>query len=106
MRARKANEHGAAGDTPRSEWLAAVDLLVERAMPSERQAAEWGVRAIKSIFGRLTVPLMADAFLSRRLFKICVHLYNFRVRYVGLNQLRTVCSNNRDSSEPWIRDLV
>ena len=34
VRARKASEHGAAGDTPRSEWLAAVDLLLDRAMPS------------------------------------------------------------------------
>ena len=106
MRATKANEHYASGGTPRSEWLAAVDLLLEWSMPSEKQAAEWGVRAIESIFGRMTVPLMAESFLRRRLLKIRVHLYKFRVRYVGLNQLQTVYSNNRDSAEPWIRDLV
>ena len=54
VRARKANEHGASVDNPRSEWLPAVELLLDRPMLSERQADEWGMRAIKSIFGRLT----------------------------------------------------
>eukprot|EP00171_Calliarthron_tuberculosum_P023637 IDg23637t1 len=44
VRARKVNEHNGA-DVPHSAYLAAVDALLERSMPSERQSAEWGVRA-------------------------------------------------------------
>ena len=37
-------------DFPSYATLAAVDVLLQRAMPSERQSAEWGVRALKGPF--------------------------------------------------------
>lgn len=80
LRARKANEHGARSGVPRAAWLAAVDLMLERAMPSERQSAEWCVRAIKGPFKRLTVTLPANARVRGTIISVCAHLYNLRVR--------------------------
>lgn len=106
VRARKQNEMGPNSDVPRSSYLGAVDTLRERAMPSERQSAEWGVRAMKGPFKRLTVPLPPDARERKRVISTCVHLYNFRTRLVGLNQIRTVYASSKANPKPWIRDLV
>jgi hypothetical protein len=54
-----------------------------------RQAAEWGMRAWKSSFARLTVPLPVDQTKRHRLLHVCVRLYNYRVRQTGINQIRT-----------------
>ena len=86
VRARKTNE---TSDIPYSATLAAVDVLLQRAMPSERQSAEWGVRAFKGPFARLKIPLSPDSYKRYRLIRICCHLFNFRTRYVGLNHVRT-----------------
>lgn len=86
IRGRKTNE---TSDIPESAALAAVDIIMQRVMPSERQSAEWGVRAIKGPFARLKVPLPADSRKRLRLLRICCHLFNFRTRYVGLNQILT-----------------
>ena len=87
MRAHKDNERA---DILQAALPVAVDTLLERAMPSERQVEEWGVRALKGPFKRLSVPLPADRYKRYRLLRICVHMYNFRLRFVGLNQHRTV----------------
>lgn len=71
---------------PRGAYMEALEILVDRAMPSERQAAEWGVNAAKSPFKGLDTNLPADVYNRKHLFSIICHLYNFRVRYVGLNQ--------------------
>eukprot|EP00171_Calliarthron_tuberculosum_P022795 IDg22795t1 len=42
VRSRKSNELGASSDVPASAYLAAIDTLIEKAMPAERQSAEWG----------------------------------------------------------------
>ena len=86
LRNRKSNEMN---DIPKSAELAVVDVLLQRAMKSERQSAEWGVRAMKGPFQRLKTPLPADAHKRLRLLRICCHLFNFRTRFVGLNQIRT-----------------
>ena len=86
LRSRKSNE---INDIPKSSELAAVDLLLQRAMPSEIQSAEWGVRAVKGPFKKLKTPLLADAQKQLRLLRICCHLYNFWTRFVGLNHIRT-----------------
>lgn len=98
VRSRKSNERAF---IPESLELAAIDTILQRVMPSERQSAEWGVRAIKGTFGRLKVPLSADSSKRKRLLRICVHLFNFRTRYVGLNQIRTTFSKD-GTSQPWI----
>ena len=84
-----------------SLWLAAVDTLLDKAMPSERQSAEWGVRALKGPFMRLTTTLPGNVYVRGRILRLCVHLYNLRTRLVGLNQIRTVYSNDRDNVQPW-----
>ncbi|CDF37127.1 unnamed protein product [Chondrus crispus] len=57
-------------------------------MSSERQSPEWGVRALKGPFGRLTVPLPADAYKRCRISRLCCHLFNMRTRTVGRNHIR------------------
>ena len=105
IRARKPNEHSANG-IPHCAYLAAVDKLVEKVMPAERQSAEWGVRAIKGPFKRLTVPLPADSYARYRIIVCISHMYNFRVRYIGLNQIRSVYCSDSNNSQPWLRDIV
>jgi len=55
VRSRKTNE---VSNIPESAPLAAVDLLQQRIMPSERQSGEWSIRAIKAPFARQKVPLL------------------------------------------------
>ena len=86
LRGRKTNK---TWDIPESAALAAVDIILQTVMPSERQSAEWGVRALKAPFQLLKTPLPADATKRLRLLRICCHLFNFRIRFVGLNQIRT-----------------
>jgi len=104
VRARKVNEMGTAGGVGQDAYIAATEMLLDRAMPSERQSAEWGVRAIKGPFKRVTVPLPADAYTRYRLLVLVTHLYNFRVRCVGLNQIRTVYSNE-GYVQGWVEKL-
>lgn len=86
VRAWKANEHDQNNGCSRSTWIAAVDMLLERAIPLERQSAEWGVRALKGLFSRLKTTLPADSYARFRILALCA-LVHFRVRFVGLNQL-------------------
>lgn len=53
VRGRKSNE---ASDAI-SDEMAAVDLILQRVLPSERQYAEWGVRVFKAPFGLLRLPM-------------------------------------------------
>ena len=82
FRSRKENEKSIGTD---SAELAAVDAILERAMPSERQSAEWGVRSVKGVFQRLKVPLSADSYKRYRIIRNCVHLVKFRIRRAGHN---------------------
>lgn len=102
VRARKDNERN---DIPAAASLAAVDALIEKAMPSERQSAEWGVRALKGPFKRLSVALPADAYKRYRIIRVCCHLFNLRARFVGLNQLRTVYADVGSQVQPWVLEL-
>ena len=87
----KINEPGSASaDVPHSAWIAAVDALVERAMHSERQSAEWGVRAVNGPFACMKVSHPADAYARSRIITICAHMNSFRARLVGFNQIRSV----------------
>ena len=61
---------------------------------SLRQAAEWGMRAIQSSMPRLKdrFPYEEEekAFRERELILLVVpKLYNFRLEFVGLNQIRS-----------------
>ena len=55
-----------------------------------RQAAEWGMHTLQSVFGRLAVPLLYDSSYSQSLLLLIFHLFNLRARRVQLNQTRSV----------------
>ncbi len=64
---------------------------------SIRQAAEWGMGSIQKICGRLRHRLSARAGVRRQLLELCSHYYNYSTRTVGLNQIRTVYSQEHTS---------
>lgn len=74
-------------------------------MTSERQSAEWGVRAVKGPFKRLTVPLPADSYERLRIIAICVHLCSFRTRFVGLNQICIIYAEDSAEAQPCVVQL-
>ena len=86
--------------------MEALEILVDRAMLSERQGAEWGVNVVKSPFKRLDTNLPGDVYNRKRLLSIVVHLYNFCFRYVGLNQLRTFNGSVGDVVQPRVTELM
>ena len=57
---------------------------------------------MKAPFGLLRQPLAADASMRFRLLSVCVHLYNLRVREIGLNQIRAVYVNDDEDQHPWV----
>lgn len=65
------------------------DYIVNDEATSMRQAAEWGMRAFQG-----SCPCLKDRFLyeeggeRRLILKMCLLLYNFRARRVGINQIR------------------
>jgi len=94
IRARKSNEFSGRNGVPSNAFLAATEVMLERAMPSERQSAEWGIRSIKGPFKRITVALPNNSYHRKRTLTLVCHLYNYRVRRVGLNQIRTVYADD------------
>ena len=81
-------------------------MILQRVMPSERQAAEWGVAALKGPFKRLTVTLPADSYRRYRIITCCAHMVNFRTRIVGLNQIKSVYTDPIEVVQPWIHALL
>jgi len=69
---------------------------------SMRQAAEWGMRALQASFPRLTSTFPYHEGRGERFYvlKSCVYLYNFRAKYVGMNQLRNTFAPN------WSKDAL
>lgn len=97
VRGRKVNERC----DVMSEEMAAIDIILQRVLPSERQSAEWGIRAFKAPFGLLRLPMSADSEKRRTILLVCCHLLNLRTRRVGLNQIRTVYKDKDDVCQPW-----
>lgn len=93
VRAPKSNEMGGAPNASRTIWSEAMNLVLDRLLPSDRQSAEWGICALKGPFKRLTVLLPDDSHIRKRPLVVTAHLYNYRVRRVGLNQISTVYSS-------------
>jgi hypothetical protein len=73
-----------------------AQLALHFAIVSARQPAEWGMRALQAAFPRLNVPLSAsNTAYNQTLLSLCIHLYNFRTRRLGmLNQIQTVFSSD------------
>ncbi len=63
---------------------------------SLRQAAEWGNRALQSVFPRITCHMTSDIERRTQLLMSVVLLHNFYNHYVGINQIQTVFSVNYD----------
>jgi hypothetical protein len=64
-------------------------LGMNASITSVRQAVEWGMNTLQSIFNRLTVAMPCDVQYNRRLLLMVFHLFNFRARTHG-NQIKTV----------------
>lgn len=105
VRARKANELGKSSNVPQTQYLAAIEILFEKAMSSERKSADWGVRAMKGLFKRLTSTLASDVYNRGRIIRLCCHMYNLKIRKVLLNQLKTVYARSEKEVQPWVREL-
>jgi DDE superfamily endonuclease len=82
---KSAQDHGiTSARTPR-------ELRRLRDATSMRQAAEWGMRALQGSFPRLKDRFRYEENGERREVLECiVLLFNFRCKFVGLNQLRNV----------------
>ena len=66
-------------------------VLVNDEATSLRQSSEWGMRGLQGSFPRLKDRFMYEEYGERLLVLLTiVHLYNFRARYVGMNQIRSV----------------
>ena len=61
---RKTNELANSRSAISSTYLAAVEKIMGRAMPSERNSAEWGINFIKQPFGHLSIRLPGDTTKS------------------------------------------
>jgi len=67
------------------------ELSLNEDATSLRQSAEWGMRGFQGSFPRLTEDIVYEKDGERYLFlSTAVLLYNFRARYVGYNQIRSV----------------
>ncbi len=89
VRTRKACEV----DISQNEVDGARDLRTQSAITCVRQAAEWGMRAIKSAFPRLKSCLTSDERQRRVLLRVIVRLFNLRTEREGRNQIRSVYWN-------------
>lgn len=76
-------------DIPLSASPAAIDMLMQRGLPSEGQSVDWGIMCLKEPFGKLRLPLSSVGTSLGLLLCVCVHLLNQRTRVVRLNQIRT-----------------
>ena len=68
-----------------------VRNYVERlngAITSMRQPAEWGMGAVEKVYRRLLLPLPYDQEVRGQRLRTIYMLYNFRVRTVGISQIR------------------
>jgi len=65
-------------------------LLRNAIVIQARQAAEWGMRALQSVFRRLSHKLKFDKTYNKHLIELVLRLYNLRTRTMDRNQIKTV----------------
>ena len=73
-------------------------IYFHQTITSTRQAAEWGMRAFQGMFPRLYARMPACHATRKRWLNILIPLFNFRTRTMGINQIRTVYSNDYEPS--------
>ncbi len=66
------------------------DILQKNAATSIRQAVEWGIGTIEHSWPRLQMPLRVDTKYNASLITLAIYLHNFKTRFTGINQTRTV----------------
>ncbi|ETN06413.1 hypothetical protein PPTG_23368 [Phytophthora nicotianae INRA-310] len=71
---------------------------MHNAIISVRQAAEWGMGSIQKVYSRLNVPLPYDPELRGLRISNMFRLIIYRVRTVGISQVRTTFSGDMDIS--------
>lgn len=64
--------------------------LKPEAVVRVRQAAEWGMHTLQSVFARLSVPIAYDPPFNASLLLLIFHLFNLRARCDNTGQIRTV----------------
>ncbi|KAG8793004.1 hypothetical protein FRC12_004211 [Ceratobasidium sp. 428] len=88
----------------RAERVAAIEYSNE--LTQARQAVEWGMRSLQSVFNRLRVPLsIHDPVGRQRLLETCARLHNLRATCMGINQIRSVYARERNAPDA-LRDQV
>eukprot|EP00171_Calliarthron_tuberculosum_P022248 IDg22248t1 len=66
----------------------AAEVIKLRQATSARQASEWGMRALQGSFPRIKDQFIYEERGERKLMLlVLVHLFNFRARRVGINQI-------------------
>lgn len=87
VRARKVNEMNS---FPDSNECAAVEVLLRRLYPNDRESAEWEIPGRFEPFRRFTNTLLSDAPKRGILLCVICHSSNYRTRRVGRNPIRYV----------------
>ncbi|KAG9105542.1 hypothetical protein FRC07_009202, partial [Ceratobasidium sp. 392] len=86
----------------RDERVAAIEY--SNRLTQARQAVEWGMRALQSVFSRLRVPMdINDPEGREQLLEVCTRLHNLWTRCVGINGIRSVYMPEPDSAEAALR---
>jgi hypothetical protein len=69
---------------------------LHNAITSVRQAAEWGMGSMQKVYSRLNLPLPYDPELRDQRLNNIFRMANFRVRTVGISQIRTTFNGDMD----------
>ncbi|KAE8882467.1 hypothetical protein PF003_g33357 [Phytophthora fragariae] len=72
---------------------------LHNAITSVRQAAEWGMGSVQKVYSRLNLPLPYDPVLRGLRLNNMFRLANYRVRTVGISQIRTTFAGKMELPE-------
>ena len=74
-------------------------MRMHSAIISIRQAAEWGMGAVEKVWRILQLRLPFDPLVRQLRLDIIHRLYNLRVRFTGISEIRTVFARDAGSSD-------
>ncbi|KAE9059926.1 hypothetical protein PF010_g30420 [Phytophthora fragariae] len=74
--------------------LRSLARTLHNAITSVRQAAEWGMGNMQKVYSRLNLPLPYDPVLRGVRINNIFRMANYRVRTVGISQIRTTFSGD------------
>ncbi|EGZ04466.1 hypothetical protein PHYSODRAFT_343244 [Phytophthora sojae] len=79
--------------------LRATARTLHNAITSIRQAAEWGMGSVQKVYSRLNLPLPYDPNLRGMRIGNLFRLANYRVRTVGISEIKTTLSGAMEMPE-------